>query len=82
MRATSVHRAERLRQEYLELRKGLSPEEQTLLFLRVDQELSWAEVAEALSEGGKAVDPDTACKRFERLKGRLRGLARGRGILG
>jgi RNA polymerase sigma-70 factor (ECF subfamily) len=60
----------------LELRKNLTAEQQTLLFLRVDQELSWDEIAEILSEAGKRVDADTACKRFERLKAQLAKLAR------
>jgi RNA polymerase sigma-70 factor (ECF subfamily) len=71
VRTSSMVRFERRRRWLAELRDDLSPEEQTLLFLRVDQELSWTDVASVLSASGDRVDPDTACKRFERLKVRL-----------
>jgi len=68
-------RHELRRQRLLEARRGLSPQEQALLFLRVDQSLSWEEVAEILSEiEGKPIDPATAARRYGRLKERLRKL--------
>lgn len=79
VRTKSVVRVERQRQRLLALRAQLTPEEQTLLFLRVDQELSWEEIARILSEGGAKVSADTTGKRFERLKARLQGLVRGHG---
>jgi RNA polymerase sigma-70 factor, ECF subfamily len=81
VRTHSVAHSDRRRQELLELRRSLSAEDQTLLFLRVDQRLSWNDVAAALSEGGKHVDPDTACKRFERLRARLEKEAKKRQML-
>lgn len=63
------------------LRSRLTPEEQTLLVLRVDRELAWSEVAEVLSTGGAPPDPATLRKRFERLKDRLADLARAEGLL-
>jgi RNA polymerase sigma-70 factor (ECF subfamily) len=81
VRTTSAVRVERQRRVVLELRKGLSPEQQTLLFLRVDQELPWEDIAEILSAAGKRVDANTVSKRFERLKTRLRQLAREKGLL-
>lgn len=58
------------------LRAALSEEEQGLLALRVDQDLSWAEVAAVLD-----LDEATARKRFERLKVRLRDAAQREGLL-
>jgi RNA polymerase sigma-70 factor, ECF subfamily len=63
------------------LRRLLTPEEQTLLVLRVDRELEWPEVAEVLSGAGPPVDPAALRKRFERLKDRLATLARAEGLL-
>jgi RNA polymerase sigma-70 factor, ECF subfamily len=63
------------------LREALSPEEQSLLVLRVDQELPWEEVS--LVQVGDA-DPRSVAtlrKKFERLKERLARLARARGLI-
>lgn len=64
------------------LRESLDPEDQSLLFLRIDQGLSWNEVAEVVSAEGTAVDAATLRKRFERAKQRLRKLAEDAGLLG
>lgn len=58
------------------LRAALTPEEQTLLALRVDRDLSWAEVAEVFD-----LDEATLRKRFERTKEHLRRLAVESGLL-
>jgi RNA polymerase sigma-70 factor, ECF subfamily len=63
------------------LRDALDPEDQALLFLRIDQGLSWSEVAAIFSEDGDAVEPATLRKRFERAKERLRKLAEAEGLL-
>jgi len=81
LRTASAVRIERRRQGILGLRKELTPEEQTLLFLRADQELSWDEASEILSEAGPPVSAVTLAKRFERLKERLGKLARERGLI-
>lgn len=81
IRTTSAVRVERHRQELVELRKELTPEEQTLLFLRADQGLSWDEISEAFSETGESASADTLSKRYERLKTRLAKLARERGLV-
>ncbi|MFT3913531.1 MAG: sigma-70 family RNA polymerase sigma factor [Anaeromyxobacteraceae bacterium] len=80
-RTASALRVERQRRGILALREELTPSEQTLLFLRADQELPWEEVASILSEVGPAVTPTTLAKRFERLKERLGQLARERGLI-
>lgn len=72
---------ERQRQALAKLRAALPVEDQSLLVLRIDQELSWVEVAEILADEGEAVDPAALMKRFERLKGKLAKLAREAGLL-
>lgn len=64
-----------------QLRESLDPEDQSLLFLRIDQGLSWNEVAEVVSAEGDPVDAAALRKRFERAKQRLRKLAEDAGIL-
>lgn len=53
------------------LREQLEPDERTLLILRVDRDLAWRDVAHIMNEREA-----TLRKRFERIKGRLRELAR------
>jgi RNA polymerase sigma-70 factor (ECF subfamily) len=62
------------------LRATLSPEEQTLLFLRLDQQLEWSEVAVVLSGDGEVVEAATVRKRYERLKSDLARLVREQGL--
>jgi RNA polymerase sigma-70 factor (ECF subfamily) len=64
------------------LRAGLTPDERTLLVLRLDRGLAWAEVALVLSEEhGAPVDEPALRKRFERLKDKLAQRAREEGLL-
>jgi RNA polymerase sigma-70 factor (ECF subfamily) len=64
------------------LRAGLSPDERTLLVLRLDRGLAWAEVALVLAEEqGQPVDEAALRKRFERLKDKLAERARQEGLL-
>jgi RNA polymerase sigma-70 factor (ECF subfamily) len=81
IRTKSVVRVERQKNALDRLRESLSDEEQSLLTLRVDQEFSWEEIAEVLSDGGDRVDPATLRKRFERLKERLTVMAREQGLV-
>jgi len=60
------------------LREQLPPEEQTLLTLRLDRGLSWREIGEVVG----TADEVALRKRFERLKKRMRELARQEGLLG
>lgn len=65
-----------------ELREALDPVERLLLTLRVDDQLSWEEVATVMSQGREeAFTPAALRKRFERLKARLSEEARARGLL-
>ena len=53
------------------LREELSPEDQTLLILRVDRGFAWLDVARVMGRSAPLLR-----KRFERVKDRLRALAR------
>ncbi|MFL5271403.1 MAG: RNA polymerase sigma factor, partial [Anaeromyxobacteraceae bacterium] len=81
LRTKTVVRDERQRQALEELREALTLEERSLLALRVDQGLSWAETAAVLAREGEAVEPNALMKRFERLKERLGRLAKERGLV-
>ena len=80
VRTLSVVRVEKQRLNLDKLRETLTAEEQTLLFLRLDQELEWTEVAEVLSGAGPAVEATTLRKRYERLKERLAQLVKEQGL--
>jgi RNA polymerase sigma-70 factor (ECF subfamily) len=79
--AASRQSLEREASELDELRASLTPEEQSLLTLRVDRDLSWREVAEVMAEEGQPADEAALRKRFERLKERLARTATERGLL-
>ncbi len=72
---------DRRSEEVERLRRRLTPEEQSLLVLRVDRRLSWRDVAEVMAEEGELVDEPTLRKRFERLKDKLARLAREEGLI-
>jgi RNA polymerase sigma-70 factor (ECF subfamily) len=75
--AKSVHTTkEHLSEGIRRLRESLQPEEQTLLVLRVDRELSWEEVAAVMG-----VKEPVLRKRFERLKEKLKTLAVAAGLM-
>jgi len=80
VRTRSVIRDEQQRVGLERLRETLTPEEQTLLFLRLDQELEWNEVAEVLSAWGPKVEAPALRKRYERLKERLVQLVKENGL--
>ena len=81
VRTRSAVRDERRRRQLDRLREALSLEDRSLLELRVDQELSWAEIAEVLSSVREVVQPAALAKRFERVKSRLAAMARDQGLL-
>lgn len=81
IRTKSAVRLERRSGALEALRDELDLDEQTLLTLRLDERLSWDEIAEVMSSGGEPMAPATLRKRFERLKQRLAEVARARGLL-
>jgi RNA polymerase sigma-70 factor (ECF subfamily) len=64
------------------LRGTLAPDEQTLLILRVNQNLAWKDVAQVFAERGQPADEAALRKRFERITERLRKLAAAEGLVG
>lgn len=66
---TAAHLKTEVKDRVAQLRRQLDREEQSLLILRVDRDLSWKEIAEVLG-----VDEAAARKRFERTKEKLRRL--------
>ena len=62
------------------IRDQLAPEEQALLMLRVDQGLTWPEIAEILWDPDDPVDALALRKRFSRLRKKLRVLAKAEGL--
>ena len=82
IRTRTAVRVERQRQALDALRAELDEAEQTLLVLRIDQQLSWEEIAEVMAEGPVPLDAAALRKRFERLKEKLTKLAKERGLVG
>jgi RNA polymerase sigma-70 factor, ECF subfamily len=81
IRGSTAPRLERQRLAVDRLRQQLGPEEQALLVMRVDQELSWAEIADILAGSGEDVSLAALSKRYERIRKRLEELARRGGLL-
>jgi RNA polymerase sigma-70 factor (ECF subfamily) len=59
------------------VRAELAPEERSLLILRIDRGLSWSDVARVMATDGHPVNEPALRKRFERLKEKVKKLARG-----
>lgn len=81
LRTKTVVKVERQRRTLDALREALSLDERSLLSLRLDRGLSWAEIANVLSAEGRKVEVDALMKRFERLKEKLSVRARELGLV-
>ena len=84
---TACYKRTAVKDQFRELREQLDLEDQTLLILRVDRNMSWRELAQTLSG---TVDLDEATieresarlrKAFERVKRELKRLSEDRGLL-
>jgi RNA polymerase sigma-70 factor, ECF subfamily len=73
--ATAPHLRTENKTAVQKLREELTLDEQTLLILRIDRELEWDDVASIVG-----VEAPALRKRYERLKEKLRKLARERGL--
>jgi RNA polymerase sigma-70 factor, ECF subfamily len=79
---TALHLRSEGKDALAAMREGLSHEDQALLHLRVDREMSWSEIADVLGEeNGERSNEAALRKRFERLKETLRREAARRGLL-
>ncbi len=76
IRTRTAVREERQRTKLDAIREKLTAEEQTLLTLRIDQQLSWEEIGDVFSANAERVDPAALRKRFQRLKDRLAEMLR------
>jgi RNA polymerase sigma-70 factor (ECF subfamily) len=72
---TALHLRSEVKQAVTLLREQLDPDDRMMLILRIDRALSWREVADVMGVAEPALR-----KRFERVKTRLRDLAREHGI--
>ncbi|HEY6179945.1 MAG TPA: hypothetical protein VIX73_36085 [Kofleriaceae bacterium] len=84
--STLVHLRTEVKSEVRRLREELPQAEQMLLILRVDKALGWPDIAAALADHDLDADElkreaARLRKRFQLVTGKLRGLARERGIL-
>ena len=79
-----------IKDRFAALRSELTPDEQSLLILRVDRDLSWEEVARIMHDDDEGDELDDAAlrrhatnlrQRFRQLKDRLRQRARDAGLL-
>jgi RNA polymerase sigma-70 factor (ECF subfamily) len=59
----------------------LSPQDHTLLVLRLDREMAWEEIAAVLAGTGERVTAPALRKRYERLKGKLARSAGATGLV-
>jgi RNA polymerase sigma-70 factor, ECF subfamily len=73
------------KERFAELRSRLSPEEQALLVLRINERLSWEEIArihaDAQSEAQAKREAARLRKRFQLVRDKLRKMARAEGLL-
>ena len=86
--ATQAYRRTEVKDRVRELREQLSPDDQMLLILRVDRDMSWRDLALAMTDAtepldGTALDKEASRlrKRFERVKERIRELAVAEGLI-
>ena len=86
--ATATYQQTAAKDRVRELREKLAEDDQMLLILRVDRGMDWRELAAAMGDEtapleGADLDREAARlrKRFERIKDRLRELAREAGLL-
>jgi RNA polymerase sigma-70 factor (ECF subfamily) len=78
---TAAHLKAETAKQLEALRAELDLEEQTLLVLRIDRDLSWSEIARAMDDDESAAVQARLRKRYERLVEKIRRLARDRGLL-
>jgi RNA polymerase sigma-70 factor (ECF subfamily) len=86
--ATRPYLRTEVKDRFARLREHLDPEEQSLLTLRLDRDLSWTEIAEILEGDGQVLPAKelqsraaTWRQRFKRLKDKIRRLADAEGLL-
>jgi RNA polymerase sigma-70 factor (ECF subfamily) len=79
--STAVYQRTATRDWLAQARSELSIEDQSLLTLRLDRNMSWAEVAAVMGGSDDSSDVAALRKRYERIKARLRRSAERDGII-
>lgn len=85
--ATAEFMRTEVKDEFRKLREALAPEDRILLILRVDRQLGWTDVARVLAPEVSAKPAELSKqsarvrKQFQRVKARIRMLARDRGLV-
>jgi RNA polymerase sigma-70 factor, ECF subfamily len=86
--ATNPWQRTDVKERFRALRKSLDPQDQKLLALRLDQNLPWQEVARAMATPEEPLHGEALARRaaatrqqFQRIKARLRTLARQEGLV-
>ncbi|MBK9035378.1 MAG: sigma-70 family RNA polymerase sigma factor [Myxococcales bacterium] len=84
---TAAHLRTAVKDQVRELRLQLAPEDQAILIMRVDRDLSWRDIAMIMTDDDAPLtEPEVVRraaglrKRFERIKAELRALARAAGL--
>jgi RNA polymerase sigma-70 factor (ECF subfamily) len=86
--STMKHLRSAVKDAVAELRRALDADDQTLLILRVDRNMSWNDIARVflgerdIAEGEIARESAKLRKRFETVKNRLRQQAQATGLIG
>jgi RNA polymerase sigma-70 factor (ECF subfamily) len=79
--STAVYQRTETRDWLARARSELSIEDQSLLTLRLDRDMSWTEVATVMGAGDATSDIAALRKRYERIKARLRRSAERDGVI-
>lgn len=69
------------RSKLLALRERLKPDERALIFLRVDRNMSWKEIALVMEQEGRPESEVALRKQYSRLKDQIREMAKREGLL-
>jgi RNA polymerase sigma-70 factor (ECF subfamily) len=69
-----------VRDQWATIKASLDEDERSLLLLRVDRRLSWKEIEAVMADSGETSGEAALRKRFERLREKLRVLAKKHGL--
>lgn len=81
LRTTNWRLKDELRDKVAALRERLAPDQRSLLYMRVDQRMSWGKICEIMKAEGGAQNEAALRQQFARLKKQLRELARAEHLL-
>jgi len=76
LRTTTWYRKDEVRDKLAALRERLDPDQRALLYLRVDQNMAWRDIASILQTAAGGPTEAALRQQFTRLKKQIRELAR------